>query len=45
MAEKRRRDGSRHWADPLECNQSGQFAFVELETGQPISEAVAQWLS
>jgi glutathione synthase/RimK-type ligase-like ATP-grasp enzyme len=29
----------------LECNQSGQFGFVELETGQPISEAVAQWLS
>jgi ATP-grasp ribosomal peptide maturase len=29
----------------LECNQSGQFGFVELETGQPISEAVARWLS
>ncbi|MCX4858568.1 ATP-grasp ribosomal peptide maturase [Streptomyces canus] len=29
----------------LECNQSGQFDFVELETGQPISQAVAQWLS
>jgi ATP-grasp ribosomal peptide maturase len=29
----------------LECNQSGQFGFVELETGQPISEAVALWLS
>ncbi|NGO07086.1 hypothetical protein G5C60_05305 [Streptomyces sp. HC44] len=29
----------------LECNQGGQFGFVELETGQPISEAVALWLS
>ncbi|MFF7788726.1 ATP-grasp ribosomal peptide maturase [Streptomyces sp. NPDC007991] len=29
----------------LECNQSGQFGFVELETGQPISDAVARWLS
>ncbi|GAA2633432.1 ATP-grasp ribosomal peptide maturase [Streptomyces vastus] len=29
----------------LECNQSGQFGFVELETGQPISEAVALWLA
>ncbi|WP_328769049.1 MvdC/MvdD family ATP grasp protein [Streptomyces sp. NBC_00286] len=29
----------------LECNQSGQFGFVELETGQPISETVALWLS
>jgi ATP-grasp ribosomal peptide maturase len=29
----------------LECNQGGQFGFVELETGQPISEAVARWLS
>ncbi|CCK25479.1 RimK domain-containing protein ATP-grasp [Streptomyces davaonensis JCM 4913] len=29
----------------LECNQGGQFGFVELETGQPISAAVAQWLA
>lgn len=29
----------------LECNQGGQFGFVELETGQPIAEAVACWLS
>ncbi|MGW5639111.1 ATP-grasp ribosomal peptide maturase [Streptomyces sp. NPDC003832] len=29
----------------LECNQSGQFGFIEVETGQPISESIAQWLS
>lgn len=29
----------------LECNQSGQFGFVELETGQPIAEAIALWLA
>ncbi|MFJ9038423.1 ATP-grasp ribosomal peptide maturase [Streptomyces sp. NPDC102406] len=29
----------------LECNQSGQFGFVEIETGQPIGRAVAQWLA
>ncbi|MER5478630.1 ATP-grasp ribosomal peptide maturase [Streptomyces sp. NPDC002734] len=29
----------------LECNQSGQFAFVELDTGQPITDAVAAWLA
>lgn len=29
----------------LECNQGGQFGFVELETGQPIAEAVASWLA
>lgn len=29
----------------LECNQGGQFGFVELETGQPISGTVARWLS
>ncbi|MGN9758621.1 MvdC/MvdD family ATP grasp protein [Streptomyces sp. SD31] len=29
----------------LECNQGGQFGFVELETGQPISEEVALWLA
>ncbi|CAM5646779.1 ATP-grasp ribosomal peptide maturase OS=Streptomyces antimycoticus OX=68175 GN=SSPO_092770 PE=4 SV=1 [Streptomyces antimycoticus] len=29
----------------LECNQGGQFGFVELETGQPIAAAVASWLA
>ncbi|MEN3584336.1 ATP-grasp ribosomal peptide maturase [Streptomyces sp. ZYX-F-203] len=29
----------------LECNQSGQFGFVEVETGQPISRAIADWLA
>ncbi|MFJ9722063.1 ATP-grasp ribosomal peptide maturase [Streptomyces sp. NPDC101209] len=29
----------------LECNQSGQFGFVEVETGQPIARAVAEWLA
>ncbi|MET9493833.1 ATP-grasp ribosomal peptide maturase [Streptomyces sp. NPDC006552] len=29
----------------LECNQSGQFGFVEIETGQPIGRAVAEWLA
>ncbi|MBC7269482.1 MAG: ATP-grasp ribosomal peptide maturase [Streptomyces sp.] len=29
----------------LECNQSGQFGFVEVETGQPIAAAIAEWLS
>ncbi|MFD3732655.1 ATP-grasp ribosomal peptide maturase [Streptomyces sp. NPDC058632] len=29
----------------LECNQSGQFGFVEVETGQPIAHTVAQWLA
>jgi glutathione synthase/RimK-type ligase-like ATP-grasp enzyme len=28
----------------LECNQSGQFGFVEVETGQPIARTIAQWL-
>ncbi|MFE7133212.1 ATP-grasp ribosomal peptide maturase [Streptomyces sp. NPDC057638] len=28
----------------LECNQGGQFGFIELETEQPIAEAVAHWL-
>jgi len=28
----------------LECNQGGQFGFIELETGQPIAAAVAAWL-
>ncbi|KUN96926.1 hypothetical protein [Streptomyces caeruleatus] len=27
----------------LECNQGGQFGFVELETGQPIAAEAAQW--
>lgn len=29
----------------LECNQGGQFGFVELESGQPIAAAVALWLA
>ncbi|MFZ3567019.1 ATP-grasp ribosomal peptide maturase [Streptomyces sp. BH097] len=29
----------------LECNQSGQFGFIEIETGQPIGRSVAQWLA
>ncbi|NMO36390.1 ATP-grasp ribosomal peptide maturase [Streptomyces sp. GMY01] len=29
----------------LECNQSGQFGFVEVETGLPIARAIAEWLS
>src|SRR5690606_31892698 len=29
----------------LECNQSGQFGFVEVETEQPIARSVAEWLS
>jgi len=29
----------------LECNQSGQFGFVEIESGQPIAAAVADWLA
>ncbi|MFD1659009.1 ATP-grasp ribosomal peptide maturase [Streptomyces caeni] len=29
----------------LECNQSGQFGFVELDTGQPIARTIAQWLA
>ncbi|MFF3906286.1 ATP-grasp ribosomal peptide maturase [Streptomyces sp. NPDC001848] len=29
----------------LECNQGGQFGFVELETGQPIAESIAHWLA
>ncbi|MFR9794907.1 ATP-grasp ribosomal peptide maturase [Streptomyces sp. MS06] len=28
----------------LECNQSGQFGFVEVETGQPIARSIARWL-
>ncbi|MEU3252223.1 ATP-grasp ribosomal peptide maturase [Streptomyces sp. NPDC006997] len=29
----------------LECNQSGQFGFVEVDTGQPIAQAIAEWLT
>ncbi|MFK0058720.1 ATP-grasp ribosomal peptide maturase [Streptomyces werraensis] len=29
----------------LECNQSGQFGFVEVETEQPIARTIAEWLS
>ncbi|MEU5162816.1 ATP-grasp ribosomal peptide maturase [Streptomyces sp. NPDC020875] len=29
----------------LECNQGGQFGFVELETEQPVADAVAEWLA
>ncbi|MCX5329324.1 MULTISPECIES: ATP-grasp ribosomal peptide maturase [unclassified Streptomyces] len=29
----------------LECNQSGQFGFVEVETGQPIAHSIAEWLA
>ncbi|MET7454070.1 ATP-grasp ribosomal peptide maturase [Streptomyces sp. NPDC005574] len=29
----------------LECNQSGQFGFVEVETGQPIARGIAEWLA
>ncbi|GAA2248196.1 ATP-grasp ribosomal peptide maturase [Streptomyces amakusaensis] len=29
----------------LECNQGGQFGFIELETEQPIADAVAGWLA
>ncbi|MFJ3284114.1 ATP-grasp ribosomal peptide maturase [Streptomyces sp. NPDC086669] len=29
----------------LECNQSGQFGFVEVDTGQPIARSIAEWLA
>ena len=29
----------------LECNQWGQFGFVQLETDQPIAQAIADWLA
>ncbi|GAA4330912.1 ATP-grasp ribosomal peptide maturase [Streptomyces venetus] len=29
----------------LECNQSGQFGFVEVETGQPIARSISEWLA
>ncbi|MFB0614471.1 ATP-grasp ribosomal peptide maturase [Streptomyces sp. AGS-58] len=29
----------------LECNQAGQFGFVEMDTGQPIAATIAAWLA
>ncbi|GAO10815.1 ATP-grasp ribosomal peptide maturase [Streptomyces lydicamycinicus] len=29
----------------LECNQGGQFGFIQLETDQPIAQAIATWLA
>ncbi|MEU0221122.1 ATP-grasp ribosomal peptide maturase [Streptomyces sp. NPDC006265] len=29
----------------LECNQSGQFGFIEVETGQSIARTIAEWLA
>jgi ATP-grasp ribosomal peptide maturase len=29
----------------LECNQSGQFGFIEVDTGLPISRSIAEWLA
>ncbi|MEU9553997.1 ATP-grasp ribosomal peptide maturase [Streptomyces fumanus] len=29
----------------LECNQSGQFGFVEVDTGLPIARTIADWLA
>ncbi|WP_328492898.1 ATP-grasp ribosomal peptide maturase [Streptomyces sp. NBC_00414] len=29
----------------LECNQSGQFGFIQIESDQPIAAAVAGWLA
>ncbi|MFC3572348.1 ATP-grasp ribosomal peptide maturase [Streptomyces yaanensis] len=29
----------------LECNQSGQFGFIEMDTGQPIARTIAEWLA
>lgn len=29
----------------LECNPNGQWLWVELETGLPISQAIAEWLA
>ncbi|OIJ66386.1 ATP-grasp ribosomal peptide maturase [Streptomyces mangrovisoli] len=29
----------------LECNQSGQFGFIEMDTGQPIARSIAEWLA
>jgi ATP-grasp ribosomal peptide maturase len=36
------RDG-RWWF--LECNQGGQFGFIEMETGLPIANSIARWLA
>lgn len=37
-------DADRTWWF-LECNQGGQFGFVQLDTDQPITQAVASWLA
>ncbi|MDO0929216.1 ATP-grasp ribosomal peptide maturase [Streptomyces sp. TG1A-8] len=37
-------DADGHWWF-LECNQSGQFGFIEMDTGQPIAAAIARWLA
>lgn len=29
----------------LECNQGGQFGFIQLDTDQPITQAIAAWLA
>ncbi|MBV7694683.1 ATP-grasp ribosomal peptide maturase [Streptomyces sp. TRM70350] len=29
----------------LECNQSGQFGFIEADTGQPIARTITEWLA
>ncbi|TJZ59043.1 ATP-grasp ribosomal peptide maturase [Streptomyces piniterrae] len=29
----------------LECNQGGQFGFIQLDTDQPIAQAIATWLA
>ncbi|MFI0712449.1 ATP-grasp ribosomal peptide maturase [Streptomyces inhibens] len=29
----------------LECNQGGQFGFIQLDTDQPLAQAVATWLA
>jgi ATP-grasp ribosomal peptide maturase len=36
-------DAGRHWF--LEANAGGQFGFVEITTGAPISAAIADWLA
>ena len=37
-------DADRTWWF-LECNQGGQFGFVQLDTDQPLAQAVAAWLA
>ncbi|MGD3112763.1 ATP-grasp ribosomal peptide maturase [Streptomyces sp. YGL11-2] len=37
-------DGSGTWWF-LECNQGGQFGFIQLDTDQPITQAIAAWLA